>query len=172
MVIFAAAGNEGGNQGISWPAKLYETGDVVCVNASDSEGNASCFNPTAGSENRICTLGEAVPSCQLDEKGKIIYRSGTSFSTPIAVAIAAIVLGFVHEVSERESDGNAPKDFAELKRKIHTRYGIERILHRTCVLSEEKRRVGFSYITPWFFLNIEEKSRVHIIANDLRSIPE
>ena len=37
VVIFAAAGNEGGNQGISWPAKLYETGEVVCVNASDSD---------------------------------------------------------------------------------------------------------------------------------------
>ncbi|KAF2797775.1 subtilisin-like protein [Melanomma pulvis-pyrius CBS 109.77] len=168
VLVFAAAGNEGGNKGVFWPAKLYETGDVICVNASDSDGNASGFNPTTAAGTRICTLGEAVPSCERDHQEKTIHRSGTSFATPIAVSIAALVLGFVDNVLARD----VPEDFAMLKQRLHTRSGMEKILHNTCVLSEGKRRAGFSYITPWFFLGIEERSRVHIIANELRSIPE
>ena len=172
VLVFAAAGNEGGNQGIFWPAKLHQVGDVICVNSSDSEGNASGFNPTIGTGNRICTLGEAVPSCEIDGQQQVVYRSGTSFSTPIAVAIGAIVLGFVDSAYAQYEPDELPDDFATLKRKLHTKSGMERILHNLCVLPDEKRRSGFSYITPWFFLEIQDRSRAHIVANELRSIPE
>jgi subtilisin family serine protease len=164
VLIFAAAGNEGGNQGIFWPAKLD---DVICINATDSLGNASGFNPTT-SGDRLCTLGEAVPSCETDSQQHTIYRSGTSFATPIAVAVAAIVLAYMDSVDAKDG----PEDFVNLKRKLRTRSGMETVLRNTCVLHDQKRRAGYSYITPWFFLDIEQRSRVHIIANELRSTPE
>ncbi|KAH6974936.1 peptidase S8/S53 domain-containing protein, partial [Ilyonectria sp. MPI-CAGE-AT-0026] len=93
VLLFAAAGNEGGNQGVFWPAKLP---DAICINAADSYGNVAGFSPTDRAARRIYTLGEAVPSCELDVRNnnETVHRSGTSFATPIAVAIAAIVLGF------------------------------------------------------------------------------
>ncbi|ORY04778.1 peptidase S8/S53 domain-containing protein, partial [Clohesyomyces aquaticus] len=169
VLVFAAAGNEGGNQGIFWPAKLHETGDVICINASDSDGNASSFNPSTGSNNRICTIGEALPSCEKNKQNEIIHRSGTSFATPVAVAIAAIVLSYADSVAPE----NAPPNFEEwIKPRLRTKSGMERILHTMCVLPDQKRRDGYSYITPWYFLDIHEKSRAHILSNELRTIPE
>lgn len=170
VLIFAAAGNEGGNQGIFWPAKLHETGDVVCINASDSDGDASSFNPTTGSSNRICTLGEALPSCEKDAQNNTMHRSVTSFATPIAVAIASIVLGVAGNVDIKAED--APPNFEWLRGRLKTKSGMERILHEMCVEQEQERRAGYSYITPWFFLGVGERSRVHVMANELRGIPE
>lgn len=166
VLLFAAAGNEGGNQGVFWPAKLL---DVIRINAADRYGNAAGFNPTDGARRRICTLGEAVPSCELDTKNnnEVVHRSGTSFATPIAVAIAAIVLGFIDDTG----DLGVPEDFERLKPRLRTRSGMESILCETCVLQREER-AGFSYITPWFFLEIEQSSRVGIITNELRNCPE
>jgi subtilisin family serine protease len=166
VLLFAAAGNDGGNQGVFWPASLP---DVIGINAADSYGNAAGFSPTEGEGKRICTLGEAVPSCELDAKNnnEAVHRSGTSFATPIAVAIAAIVLGFM----DGAGDLGVPEDFESLKSRLRTRSGMESVLCNTCVL-QGKKRAEFSYITPWFFLEIEESSRVGIITNELRNCPE
>lgn len=167
VLLFAAAGNEGGNQGVFWPAQLL---DVIRINAADSYGNEVAFNPSDGAGRRICTLGEATPSCELDTKknNEWVHRSGTSFATPIAVAIAAIVLGFI----DGTDNLGVPKDFEQLKPRLRTRSGMEIVLCKTCVLQRETDRAGFSYITPWFFFEIDELSRLGIITNILRNCPE
>ena len=142
---------------------------MIRINAADSYGNAAGFNPTDGARRHICTLGEAVPSCELDTKNnEVVHRSGTSFATPIAVAIAAIVLGFI----DGTGDLGVPEDFERLKPRLRTRSGMESVLCKTCVLQREEERAGFSYITPWFFFEIEQSSRVGIITNELRNCPE
>jgi hypothetical protein len=168
ILFFAAAGNDGGNQGIFWPARLHEQGDVICINSSDWEGNASKFNPTTGSNNCICTLGEALPSCELSAQNEIVHRSGTSFATPIAVATAAIVLGLVDADKPK---GEEPQDFPFIKTQLRTKAGMEKILSTMCVLPGQKSRMGYAYITPWFFLSeIDAQSRMRILANELRSL--
>jgi hypothetical protein len=169
VLVFAASGNDGGNQPCAWPAKLHEVDKVISISASDSDGNASGFNPTS-SPDRICTLGEAVPSCVAD-----VSRSGTSFSTPIAAAIAAIVLGFVDNAANYEDDAGTlalPSDFETLKLRLRTRLGMEKVLCETCVEQGTKRRAGFAYITPWYFLGMDARSRIGIITNVLRNVPE
>jgi hypothetical protein len=141
---------------------------VICIDSSDFHGNLSGFNSTA-SGDRICTLGEAVPSPELDSQGRTVYRSGTSFAAPIAVAIAATVL----EMMKQADPKTVPGDFEDMKRRSRTKLGMESVLRSRCVLGEHlHNRAGYSYITPWFFLNTEEVSRMHFIANDLRKIPE
>ncbi|KAK3942414.1 peptidase S8/S53 domain-containing protein [Diplogelasinospora grovesii] len=173
VLVFAAAGNEGGNQGVFWPAKLP---DVIRINAADCNGNAASFSPTDGAQRRICTLGEAVPSCEPDtnNNNETVHRSGTSFATPIAAAIAAIVLGFIDGADSLDlpEDFKGSEGFKGLKRRLRTRSGMESVLCKTCVLQGEEKRAGFSYIAPWFFLEIEESSRVGIITNELRHCPE
>ncbi|KAG4438022.1 hypothetical protein IFR05_006481 [Cadophora sp. M221] len=46
VIIFAAAGNEGGNRGVFWPAALHDGGNVIRINSSDGEGSPSGFNPS------------------------------------------------------------------------------------------------------------------------------
>lgn len=111
----------------------------------------------------------------------MIHRSGTSFATPIAAAIAAIVLGFVDGASpsvdpavvvEEARALAVPADFDALKLRLRTKLGMEKVLCKTCVQQGEDKRAGFSYIAPWFFIEIDEQSRIGIIANELRNMPE
>lgn len=95
--VFAAASNDGANTGRAYPAKHA---NVICVHSTDGQGNPSSFNPTAlVGDNNFCFVGEHVsaawPSSSLDKPLETKYQSGTSFATPVAVAVAALMVGVV-----------------------------------------------------------------------------
>ncbi|KAF7940690.1 uncharacterized protein EAE97_006876 [Botrytis byssoidea] len=175
VLVFAAAGNDGRNQGVFWPAALHDIGDVIRINSSNGNEKPSDFNPDPGTGRRICTLGEGVPSCQLyeDPPSRTIHRSGTSFATPIAAAIAAIVLAFVNSFgAEREEF----EGFDDLVSRLRTPVGVERVLCQACVLdstySAPSNGLKSSYITPWFFLARERKITILKILETLGQVPE
>lgn len=179
VVIFAAAGNDGGNKRVFWPAALHDGGNLIRVNSSDGNGSPSGFNPDPEVGRKICTLGEGVPSCEPDPKdqSQMLYRSGTSFATPIAAAIAAIVLGFMDNVnpiseSDNSEDSTEFQGLKELSPRLRTAAGMERVLCELCVGNSGSKRSGFSYITPWYFLERAEKIRVHLILDILSKVPE
>lgn len=101
-----------------------------------------------------------------------IHRSGTSFATPLVVATAALVLGFMDSAEAALDKGALPKDFAALRPRLRTLSGMERVLGRMCVEEGKDLKSGFLYVAPWFFLEMEELSRVGIITNTLRKSPE
>jgi hypothetical protein len=170
VVIFAAAGNEGGNQSVSWPAALYSSGDLVCISSSNDHGVQSGFSPEVEHGRRICTLGEGVPSCEPDLSSSlgVVHRSGTSFATPIAAAIAAIVLAVMDK-----ADYNSFEEDKELfLPRLRTARGMESVLCKTCVAGSGWNNSKISYIAPWFFVNVEDKILVPKILDILKSIPE
>jgi hypothetical protein len=98
VIVFAAASNDASNSDRAYPASHDR---VICVHSADGHGNRSLFNPTAreGSDN-FCVVGENVEAAW--PKGQTQYpgvrrMSGTSFATPIGVAVAAFMLGFVRQ---------------------------------------------------------------------------
>lgn len=170
MLIFAAAGNEGGNRGVAFPANLCAQGDVIRINSSDSKGKISTFSPDAGQGQRICTLGEGLPSCEMRSDKDIKCRSGTSFATPIAAAIAAILLGFIGNIKPIDLEHNGlPRNHMEFTRRLRTKLGMEKVMRQTCV-DRSSAQSGVSYIAPWFFWGIHETSRVHIVFDVLRQV--
>lgn len=172
VVTFAAAGNEGKNRAVYWPAVLRD--DVIRINSTDRDGTASSFNPHLAGSKKICTLGEGVPSCEKDAENNTVYRNGTSFATPIAVAVTAIVLGFMDEVARQERSEKivVPADFPDLMKRLRTKLGIEAILTEVCVEQPVNRTAKYSYITPWNFLEADDFIRVGVILNQLRNVPE
>lgn len=79
--------------------------DVFCIHSTDGSGNGSSFNPTPrDSTINFATIGEAVESswpkdlCIPTEDPSVRtftkIKFGTSFATPIAVGIAALVLRY------------------------------------------------------------------------------
>lgn len=89
-LIFAAASNNGGNKGRSHPAAKSQK--VMCIHASDGLGTAGSINPTPKANvNNFMTLGIAIESSW---KGQEVWKSGTSFATPVAAGIAANVMEF------------------------------------------------------------------------------
>jgi hypothetical protein len=111
-IMFAAASNNGKNEKRAFPAK-YDPW-VICVHASDGKGNNGGINPaTESGAANFMTLGTGL---ELLERrwvytGRIrqatykrVYKSGTSFATPIAAGVAATVLdlaGRVHAIKDR-----------------------------------------------------------------------
>lgn len=90
-LVFAAASNNGGISGRSRPARNE---NVMCIHASDGQGNKGSMNPgPLSNASNFTTLGVAVP---LKWKGREVWKSGTSFATPIAAAFAANVLEFAN----------------------------------------------------------------------------
>lgn len=169
VIIFAAAGNEGGNAGVFWPASLHETGDVIRINSSDGKGSPSGFNPSPEIGRWICTLGQGVPSCQTklgpNRELQVVHRNGSSFATPIAAAIAANILGAV----DHADVSNYPKDWVTLRPRLRTRLGMEKVLCGICAqVGHESSRY---YITPWFFYKSEERVQIHRILNILADLP-
>ncbi|KAK1243094.1 hypothetical protein MKX07_003722 [Trichoderma sp. CBMAI-0711] len=129
-ITFAAAANNGGNRPRAYPANR-RTG-VICIQASDGRGNDGGISPSPEPrKSNFSTLGISIESRW---KGKKVLKSGTSFATPIAAAIAANMLGFArYKCSLDEYE----------HRRLHSYDSIEEVLH---LMAEERQ--GYHYIMP------------------------
>ena len=103
ILMFCAASNGGGNDDIAYPANQDE---VICINSADGQGTPSTFNPDEPAMGRnLCALGEDVRS-SWPTKFKLGQqrKSGTSFATPIAAALAAVVLDYARHHAQSEDE--------------------------------------------------------------------
>lgn len=123
VLLFAAASNNCGQSGQTWPAREYH---VICVHSTDTHGNRSPFCPLAlPTRSNLSTVGEAVESAwprnlcvSQNQSTYTSVRSGTSYSTPILAAMAAFLLMYVRM--------NQP-DIAKRFKKKHLMEGLLRM---------------------------------------------
>lgn len=145
-VMFAAASNNGKNERRAFPAR-YEPW-VVCVHASDGNGNDGGINPPLERGINFMTLGMGL---KLQERHwvnvgktrqptyKTAFRSGTSFATPIAAGVAATVMDLADRVS-------AIKE--RTKKKIRRCEEMRKVLE---LMSTPKQPYGdqYCFLAPW-----------------------
>lgn len=137
ILIFCAASNGGGNTNIAYPANQNE---VICINSANGQGNPSGYNPGEAQEGRnLCALGEGVKSSwpNLPQQRK----SGTSIATPIAAALAAVVLDYVWQ--------NMPDSDEFLVSKLQMRKGMLEVLIR--LMSWDRQ--NYYYLDPGKLFN-------------------
>lgn len=104
ILVFAAASNDGGNAARAYPARHD---GVFCIHSATSEGNKASFNPTpARHEDNFSVVGDAIGSSWPGNARK--YLSGTSFATPVAVAVAAFMFGYVSRAMPEHSTFPVP----------------------------------------------------------------
>lgn len=146
VLMFCAASNGGGNVNIAYPANQDQ---VICVNSANGEGNPSGYNPDEPKPGRnLSALGEGVKSSwptsfKLGQQ----RQSGTSVATPIAAALAAVVLDYVrHEMPESD------KFYVS---KLRMRKGMLEVL----VGLMSKKRGGYQYLNP---MQLFDRSRSSI----------
>jgi hypothetical protein len=135
-IMLAAASNCGGNGGRAYPAR---DPNVICIHASDGTGNDGGINPPAEEHpDYFSTLGVAI-RCYWNEE--FVYKSGTSFATPVAAAIAANFLDYAACLASHGRLTGLQN--AEVRRS----QGMKKVF--TKFLS--KRIQGHRYVAPWHF---------------------
>lgn len=107
VLLFAAASNFGKNEPMTYPAS--DT-NVMGVHALDGHGNDSGWtNPSPeGPHDNFGTLGLGI---KMIWEGKIIYKSGSSFASPTAAAIAANMIAWLYHMRRRGSLSDAQYNF-------------------------------------------------------------
>lgn len=144
-LVFAAASNNGGLYGRSRPARQD---GVMCIHACDGLCNIGDMNPSPlDYKSNFATLGVAVPSRW---KNKDVWKTGTSFATPIAAGFAADILEFA----------NKKCNLTPERRKILHKYrGMEAVFRK---MSEKRKE--FNIVHPkylWDYdMNEHEVARV------------
>jgi Subtilase family len=164
ILVFAAASNCGGNDDIAWPASMKDY--VICVNATDGNGNATGFTPNAlTSGDNFAVPGSAILSSWSEALGQSEMRmNGTSCAAPIAAGIGAIVLEFIRRTRARHPEFGRDADiFSRSKERL----GMSKVFHKM-VRSETKSRSNYAYIEPWVLFNC--KGRYYDEKDVLRSI--
>ncbi|KAJ3544070.1 hypothetical protein NM208_g3244 [Fusarium decemcellulare] len=136
-IMFAAASNEGANLpaglGATFPASMRE---VICINSSDGYGNQSDLNPPArNGDFNFSTLGEAVLASS--SSSELTRQTGSSFATPIAATIVALLLEFIMQKQIFRAD-------TKLKQQAATKDGVTKLLHAI-----GNPVSGFRYLKPW-----------------------
>jgi hypothetical protein len=169
VLMFAAASNHGDMdfEPIAYPA---QDPYVFCVNSSHAYGRSSLFNPQAADEgNNFSILGQCVPSTWPravkveymdkvdDDYGVGVWKrsSGTSVATPIAAAIAALVIQY----------GRLKEDLINRQSNLESFRGIEQIF---TAMSVKETSEHFRNIWPWKVLNYQnEKETIFRIVSEL-----
>ncbi|KIW33855.1 uncharacterized protein PV07_00671 [Cladophialophora immunda] len=158
ILVFAAASNAGGNLPRSYPAFRDQ---VFGIHSTDGRGNPSKFNPTPLKDGNFSTVGELIDSAwpSKDRMGSSAVSvfstrrmSGTSFATPVAVSIVALLLDYFGQ--------NMQDEVTILKMKEFN--GMRRIL---ALISNERQ--GFNYMNPYTFLQQSQEDIRRSIRNAL-----
>jgi len=98
IIVIAAAGNEGSNFDIPFPANMT---DVFCIGAAKALGCDSEFNPPHDKDFKFSALGEGICAAYtkhdstLQEHNKHQAQSRSSIAVPVAVGISANMLEYI-----------------------------------------------------------------------------
>lgn len=148
VLMFAAASNDGQNEGRKFPARHP---DVFCIHAANGKGIASDFNPLGHFGANFSTLGEFIeaPHCGKDTR----RVSGTSVATPVAAGIAALVLEFTRQPPVPGQD--EIRDVEKLKSKTGMRSVFLKMFDRNEPWKTNTKDFYFN-LQPWHLLGSEK----------------
>lgn len=149
ILLFAAAANNSSSHLRAYPAS-HGIG-VFCIHSTTSEGNNSPYNPSPlDSTDNFSVVGDCIFSCS-PSGTTMKLMSGTSFATPVAVAVAAFMNGYIRR--------KFPQHF-ELSNQTRTFDGMT-LLFRMMAESRD----GYDWVGPPHYF--ESRSGSEIIVQDI-----
>ncbi|KAJ0120502.1 Subtilisin-like protein [Diaporthe amygdali] len=162
VLFFAATGNKGKGHPISFPACMDE---VISVGSTDGNNQTSDFVPSLGPGKRLCTIGEAINAAWIGKgrrsHGTMVRKAGTSYATPVAAGVAAMVMDFVCSEQHRRTRGGSATERYEYQ-MLKTKRGMLAVLAH---MMERDERDAIERLTPWKLFN---KSRAEPLSDEPR----
>jgi hypothetical protein len=145
IIIFAATSNDGGNGPRMYPSS--HDPPVLGIHAATPDGGLWPKSPNPEKIDNFLIVGDYIPSAKLG--GGRTYETGTSIATVVAVAIAALMLGYI------EMEIPTPDEGWSTSPKTHE--GIRKIFR----LMDEggSRNKGYQWVNPIFFFEKFEYQR-------------
>ncbi|KAI9739332.1 MAG: hypothetical protein M1834_007545 [Cirrosporium novae-zelandiae] len=140
-IVFAAASNDGGNSPRTFPASQH---GVICIHSTDSNGNKSQCNPspTRLHEN-FSILGQHIKSCWPDARvaGASRRMTGTSFAVPVAIALAAFIIGYAQQEIPNLNTSDELKRFppSKIREDINRKGEVEVVVSLLALGFQNKR---------------------------------
>ncbi|KAH6962516.1 peptidase S8/S53 domain-containing protein [Ilyonectria sp. MPI-CAGE-AT-0026] len=170
ILVFAATSNEGLTADVAWPAKNLTY--AIGIHSSTDNGRPSEFIGKASSEANLMVVGEKILS--YGRRGELQFCSGTSFATPVAAAVGAMILAFVGQEACEEQVRNLESANRgwDWKGVLRTNRGMRNVLER---ISEAVSNEGGTYyrisqklLWEEFHLQDGREHALNIIAGALR----
>lgn len=156
-LIFAAASNNGSMRQMTFPAYLDR---IICVNACDGLGTALNINPPPAKrdDKRLAILGENVESawkCEPGSNNTMKIKTGTSVATPIAAAVAALILEIAIMPSNSAAESVFKRCLPYMRDSIGSKQLLEFIFTPSghCLSNREKEAAPKPIIIPEIYVS-------------------
>ncbi|KAI1826112.1 hypothetical protein F4861DRAFT_499199 [Xylaria intraflava] len=98
IMVFASASNDGGESPRTYPARYSK---VVCAHSTTWRGSKADRNPGLEEDRNFSFVGEHVrpiwPAKKPTDDNRMKYKSGTSYAAPVAVSVAAFMIGYIRK---------------------------------------------------------------------------
>ncbi|KAL7931977.1 peptidase S8/S53 domain-containing protein [Trichoderma chlorosporum] len=143
IVIFAAASNFGNHEQVAWPAR--DPDRAICIHSSTDFGtDSSEFTPKAHPDTtNFMVVGEGICSHWPESKGGgFRAMTGTSIATPVATAIAALLMAFTRQsVFDKEKRKEIEDDIGPVR--LDDLSNMRALLKHICMETN-----GYHWIAP------------------------
>ncbi|KAI2466433.1 ankyrin [Annulohypoxylon bovei var. microspora] len=128
IIVFAAMSNGGSFEKAKWPAR--EEMCAIGIHSCDENGTKSGFTPLRNpNTDNFMVVGDNVLTHWPMSKGRPFrLDSGTSFATPVAAAMAALILAFVEQNIGKGNRKDAQELIGlEVLEELHENIGMIRL---------------------------------------------
>jgi Subtilase family len=147
ILVFAAMSNEGMHKPAAWPAKDLKL--CVGIHSCTVGGNShSDFTARPVDQNpNFMVVGEKIPIHRLTSKGGgFCMGNGTSFATPVAVSMGALILTFVEQKRCLKNKKSLPRS-AHLD-DLRQAWGMASLFNRASNHLDYRINLSYSLVEP------------------------
>ena len=155
VIFLAAASNSGSlypDRRVAFPARMY--GHVLSIRSATGQSERFDASP-------FPSAGEGLEAASIEGPPKSNFFSGTSFATPVAAGVAALVLEF-----SIQRDGHVPNVDKVTQQNLWSYRGMRKVFRHMCSVSDHTHVNDCDMVVPWQLFDEYNKEDVKI-ADDI-----